>query len=190
MFALDLSGNWKWGSFFYNVSYAISSIDGCQLASDGESLAVSGIGNAQPLLMDINTDDGSFNKFISLDYIEATTDNVPFYEQHGAIYYDKRDYRDSQPYFYAAFIKDGAMFFLRVVDGSNSLTIDWNFRFVNYSDAEELAEPLLNIKEPNFIVPDPKQQSALYLIGRYRGKGSVIRYNKRDGSIRWHAQFE
>ena len=23
MFALDLSGNWKWGSFFYNVSYAI-----------------------------------------------------------------------------------------------------------------------------------------------------------------------
>ena len=29
LFALDLDGNWKWGSFFYNVSYAVSSIDGC-----------------------------------------------------------------------------------------------------------------------------------------------------------------
>ena len=28
------------------------------------------------------------------------------------------------------------------------------------------------------------------MIGRYRGKGSVIRFNKRDGSFRWHAQFE
>ena len=69
MFALDLSGNWMWGNFFYNVSYAVSSIDGCQLSSDGESLAVAGMGNSQPLLMDINTLDGSLNKFISIDYV-------------------------------------------------------------------------------------------------------------------------
>lgn len=190
MFALDLSGNWKWGSFFYNVSYAVSSVDGCQLSSDGESLAVAGMGNSQPLLMDINTVDGTFNKFISLDYIDATAENVPSYEQFGGIYYDKRDYRDYQPYFYGAFIKDSAMFMLRVADGGATPTIDWNFQFVNYSDEEELANPLLNMKEPNFITPDPKQQSALYMIGRYRGKGSVIRFNKRDGSIRWHAQYE
>ena len=114
------------------------------------------MGNKQPLLMDINTEDGSFNKFISLDYIDATTENVPSYEQYGGIYYDKRDYRDYQPYFYGAFIKDSAMFILRVADGGTDPTIDWNFQFVNYSDAEELAEPLLNMKEPNFIVPDPK----------------------------------
>ena len=114
------------------------------------------MGNSQPLLMDINTEDGSFNKFISLDYIDATVENVPYYEQYGAIYYDKRDYRDYQPYFYGAFIKDSAMFILRVADGGTDPTIDWNFQFVNYSDAEELAEPLLNMKEPNFIVPDPK----------------------------------
>ena len=58
MFALDLTGNWKWGNFYYNVSYAVSSIDGCQLSSDGESLAVAGMGNSEPLLMDINTEDG------------------------------------------------------------------------------------------------------------------------------------
>ena len=39
-------------------------------------------------------------------------------------------------------------------------------------------------------MPDPQEPSALYLIGRYRGLGSVMKYNKIDGSIQWHAQFE
>ena len=46
LYALDLDGNWKWGSFFYNVSYAVSSIDGCQLSSYGSSLAVQAQGNS------------------------------------------------------------------------------------------------------------------------------------------------
>lgn len=48
----------------------------------------------------------------------------------------------------------------------------------------------MNEKEPNYLIPDPKEPALLYLIGRYRGKGSVIRFNKRDGQVRWHAQFE
>lgn len=28
-YAVDLDGNWKWGKFFYNVSFAISTISGC-----------------------------------------------------------------------------------------------------------------------------------------------------------------
>ena len=190
LFALDLDANWKWGSFFYNVSYAVTAIDGCQMSSDGTTLAVAGLGNAQPLLMDINPIDGTFNKFISLDWKDATDTNVPAYVTYGAIYYDKRDYRDYQPYFYGAFLKDDEMFMLRVRDSGSDLEVDWNFRFVEYTAAEVAVEKLLNKKEPTFIVPDPKQQSALYMIGRYRGKGSVIRFNKRDGSVRWHAQYE
>ena len=68
LFALDLSANWKWGNFFYNISYPISQIDGCQLSSDGDSLAIAGLANNQPILMDVNTRDGIINKFISLDY--------------------------------------------------------------------------------------------------------------------------
>jgi len=30
----------------------------------------------------------------------------------------------------------------------------------------------------------------MYMIGRYRGLGSVFRFNKRDGTLRWFAQFE
>jgi len=45
LFALDLAGNWQWGKFYYNVSYAVSDISGCQLSSDGSSLTVFGQGN-------------------------------------------------------------------------------------------------------------------------------------------------
>ena len=67
LYALDLSGNWRWGMFFYNVSYAVSDISGCQLSSDGSSLTVLGMGNSVPVIMDINTADGTINKFISLE---------------------------------------------------------------------------------------------------------------------------
>jgi len=43
--AIDMSGNWIWGNFFYNVSWAISDIHGCNLASDGSSLSVMATGN-------------------------------------------------------------------------------------------------------------------------------------------------
>ena len=45
--------------------------------------------------MDINTVDGTINKFISLDYIvDDPSTSLPVYQTFGAIYYDKRDYRD------------------------------------------------------------------------------------------------
>jgi len=189
LFALDIYGNWKWGSFFYNVSYAVSSIEGCQLSSTGESLALTGIGNSMPLLMDINTVDGTFNKFISIDYIEASATAVPQYQTFGAIYYDMSDYRDYQPYFYTSFTKDEVMFMLRVADSDPNPIVDWNQKFNEYSADQVAQNSLLNEKEPAFMTPDPRQTSQMYMIGRYRGLGSIYRFNKRDGSLRWHAQF-
>ena len=95
LFALDLSANWKWGNFFYNISYPISQIDGCQFSSDGDSLAIAGLANNQPIMMDIKTKDGTINQFISLDFIvDNPSSTLPVYQNYGAIYYDKRDYRD------------------------------------------------------------------------------------------------
>ena len=42
------------------------------MSSDGTTLAVAGIGNSQPLLMDINPINGTLNKFISLDFVYGT----------------------------------------------------------------------------------------------------------------------
>ena len=42
---IDLDGNWIWGKFFYNVSYAISTVSGCSFSSDGSSLTTYVISN-------------------------------------------------------------------------------------------------------------------------------------------------
>jgi hypothetical protein len=45
-YALDINGDWVWGKFFYNVSYAISDISGCSLSSNEETLVLFGMGNS------------------------------------------------------------------------------------------------------------------------------------------------
>jgi len=47
----------------------------------------------------------------------------------------------------------------------------------------------LNRNEANFILSDPKSIAYLFLVGRHNGLGSVMKFGKRDGSVRWHAQF-
>ena len=69
-------------------------------------------------------------------------------------------------------------------------TIDWHFMFDDYSESEALQDPLLNRKEPNFIVPVSSDERYFYMIGQYRGKGSVMKLNKRDAALEWHAQYE
>ena len=38
-------------------------------------------------------------------------------------------------------------------------------------------------------MPNPRRIQSLYLIGQYRGKASVIEYDKRDGDITMHGAF-
>ena len=71
--SMDLDGQWNWGHFFYNVSYPVSSIDGCQMAAakQGEEptpeIAIAGMsakGNSpQPVYMVLNAEDGSFKNY-------------------------------------------------------------------------------------------------------------------------------
>lgn len=92
LFAIDILGNWKWGKFFYNVSYAVSDVSGCQLSSDGKSMSIFGMGNSQPVVMDIATETGSINRFISMEYKDTSDDVVPAYKTWGGLFFDTKDY--------------------------------------------------------------------------------------------------
>ena len=46
LMAIDPSGNYKWGNFFYNVSYALSDMFGCSMSKEGTTLNVVGVGNS------------------------------------------------------------------------------------------------------------------------------------------------
>ena len=48
-----------WGNFFYNVSYAVSTITGCKLSSKQNYVSVLGMANFLPIVMLLNKKDGS-----------------------------------------------------------------------------------------------------------------------------------
>ena len=48
IYALDLDSNWKWGNYFTEneTETPITQIEGCQMSSNGDSLAVVGMSGA------------------------------------------------------------------------------------------------------------------------------------------------
>ena len=128
LYALDMNSNWKWGHFFYEVANRVASIDGCQLSSNGNSLAVTGMSQDRPVIMDLNTRDGTLNKFIYINHVDESG-NPGSYENFGAIFKDESDFRDNKPYYYTSFIRDDEMFMLRVYETEFGASIDWNLKF-------------------------------------------------------------
>ena len=79
-------------------------------------MTVMGIGNSVPVIMDINTLDGTINKFISLDQRGASENFVPSYQTFGAIYNDKEDFFDGKNYIYSSFLMDEKIQFMRILN--------------------------------------------------------------------------
>ena len=153
---LDMEGNWQWGKFFYNVTSALSTISGCKMASDGQSLTLMGVANSQPIMLDINAKDGSIQKFLSLEYTELTDSNVPTIVTYGAILHDKVDFFDSQEYVYEAFLMDSKVQMVRVwTPDQQTPKIDWSFEFYDFSSSEASAD-LVRRKDPAFITTNPR----------------------------------
>ena len=64
LYALDLKGNWRWGSQYINGSSIIASIDGCQWSSDQETFVVTGVGNSMPIMLDVFPNNGTVKSFL------------------------------------------------------------------------------------------------------------------------------
>jgi hypothetical protein len=92
LYALDFDGNFMWGRFFYNVSYAVSDISGCAMASDGSTLSVLGKGKSQPIIMEMDIVKGTSIGFYSLEYYLTSDRLTPDYSTWGGLYFDKKDY--------------------------------------------------------------------------------------------------
>ena len=53
VYAVDFSGNWVWGKFYYNQSYAVQTISGCQLDAKNR-LIIYGMCNSMPIILDLD----------------------------------------------------------------------------------------------------------------------------------------
>jgi len=112
-YAVDLEGNWRWGNFFYNVSFAVSTISGCSKDANGNAVML-GMGNSVPIIMELNPLTGLVLKFVTLDKIGSTATSLPWYATYGAIYHDVNDEDDGLAYYYAAFIMEDILQIVKV----------------------------------------------------------------------------
>ena len=163
MFALDLDSNWKWGWFYYNTVAPVSEITGCSLSSDLKSLTVAGVSNKLPIVMSLDPRDGNTRKFITIALAD-TESKINSLFSYGAVYHDKGP--DSS-YLYTSFVSQKVLFNLRINEKGSK--IDWTTEYQLLSGQAALIQK----HEPRYIMSDPEDKTANYLVGRYRGLGNL-----------------
>lgn len=153
-YAVDLEGNWRWGKFFYNVSFAISAISGCQFDANGD-LIVMGIGDSIPIVMFLDPGTGKSKNFISLEMIGTTSDNQPWYMTWGGIYHDTRDEAEpTKSFVYMAFAMNDYLHVLKINSAVNSaghFDIAWNFQNFYAVTESDTTTHWWNKKAPRFL---------------------------------------
>jgi len=71
IYAISSTGDWMWGHFFYNVSYAVSEIDGMHMSQNGTYLTCLGLSNTKPILMNLEPKTGQIKNFYTLDAVTS-----------------------------------------------------------------------------------------------------------------------
>ena len=65
--------------------------------------------------------------------------------------------------------------------------IDWSYEFYLFTSSQ--ASDLYRRQDPALMHVDPTDNSIFYMSGRYQGKGSVMKFQKRTGRMIWWAQL-
>jgi hypothetical protein len=141
--------------------------------------------------MEIDPATGKSNKGVyQLEYRE-TSSATPTYGTWGALYFDKKDYFSGKQFYYTAFTMNDKIEMIRLEVpryGGRPPRVDWNFEFYEFAATE--AADLYRRKEPMNIHMDPLDRAYFYLTGRYHGRGSVMRFNKQNGRLKWYAKMD
>lgn len=130
--------------------------------------------------------------------LKHSDDDSENYETYGAVMLDSKDPRDSKAYVYTSFIMDGQQQLIKLLqavpDRTNEFPeVMYHYAMLDkvYEDEEEDNEDFLRTKRPQYMFQIPQDdEEAFYMSGTYRGVGSVMKFYKRNGALRWHASME
>ena len=198
LYAVNFEGDWVWGNYFRNQTGEISQISGCELSTDGSSVVVLGTSREQVIMGVVNATSGRMNNLYSLENKEGAKRNgiVPEYKTFGAVLLDSKDYVDEKAYIYASFLMDGQQQLVKILqaipDRTNEFpVIKYHFSMTDFSE-EEIEEEFVRQKTPQymFIHPQKGYEESYFMSGTYRGAGSIMKFYKKNGVLRWHAQLD
>jgi hypothetical protein len=126
VYAVSPQGDWMWGQFFYNVSYAVSRIDGIVMSSNYTSVTCLGQANNKPVIMNLNKQKGQIQKFYTIDPMETTSSTV--YTTLQALHLEEKNPDDNKTYYYVSFqqaIKNDRL--IHVMRFNTELQISWHY---------------------------------------------------------------
>lgn len=175
-----------WGQFFYNVSYAVSSIDGILLSQNGTFLNCLGQANNKPVIMNLNKQKGQIQKFYTIDPL--TPQQKTFYKTFQSLYHEERSAEDGQTYYYVSFMmaidSARAIHFLKF--SGTDLKIAWHMQKTVDNNVDDI---------PTMMAMDTNNLREFYLFGKMKlvsAGASVslgLRVNKLDGKILHQVYF-
>ena len=102
--------------------------------------------------MNLNKEDGSIQKFITIEPV-ATSTTTPTYTAYQGVYHEEKEAADNIGYYYVSFVKDSYMHFLKFT--VSDLKIQWHYSYY-------LAT---NTYKPRFLVMDPMANDQFYIVG-------------------------
>ena len=149
---------------------------------DNNNLVLLGQGDSMPVIMEMNTIDGTVLKFMSLEQIGSSDANVPWYMTYGGIHHDVSDEDDGLAYYYVSFIMKDYLQVLKVARDTQE--IKWNYQYIY--DATTDVYP--NYKIPGFLHQDKNDRGSMYLIGRFASFASVIKFSKNNFNMDWKTE--
>ena len=170
VFAVDQKGDWKWGHFFYNVSYAVSSIDGMIMSQNNTYLNCLAQANNKVIIINLDPSTGQIKKFVSLDPM-VTQPKTSFSTFQGL--YHEEYAVDGEAYYYLTFYQSidqaRSTHFLKIQIAS--LEIVWHYTIPGIGSS--LPNPLITPSttkddQPKFLSMDSSNVNEFYIMGRFR----------------------
>ena len=180
LYALDHSANWFWGSYYTQNESSLSDISGCSMNKEGSKLIVLAQSQTVPVLLEVNTVDGSVNGYLAIESNFHTSGTS--YILNSAIYSESTGVRSD---YFAAFVMYDYLYLMKLQNTAGIVTIDWNYEFVFKATirGEHTIQPLM-------MFDDSLDESVIYLAGSYDESGSLMQFRKEDAQLTWFARFE
>jgi hypothetical protein len=181
---VDFEGNWKWGRFYYNVSFPLQTLSGCQFDAAG-AFILSGRLDDKPVIVELNTTTGHVNRFFQLDAILEDGATAPWFRTYYGIHHEVNE--NDYSYFYLSFIMDDKLNVIKFRDEPdtsvtpNTHPIEWNYEYQYVFNGDE-ADTWKNKKSARFLHVDNRDPSKMFLMGRLYGRATVIKFNTRSFS--------
>ena len=138
-----------------------------------------GLANSVPIVMILNKEDGSIEKFFTVTTVASYT-TTPKFQTHNAFFFEEEDPQDGNPYIYLSFLMN--TYYMKIV----KFKYDATYFDVMFNKFQYVAT---TAQLPIQMFPDSRETSQIYLGGQINAVGGIMKFNRDSGRVAWYQTF-